>query len=292
MTAGGKSREGAVSEGVIAGLLFGTAAIFIRMTPTLDSISITFWRLIIASVALAAILKVKQVKGFPQLKHNLSRVLLLGILIGIHFALFISSVKETSILNATVLVNTSPITTMTVSVLIYGARPKKISVVGVLISFLGIAMIGVGDASAMDPGRLIGDAQAILAAVAEAFYLNLGREIRSRIGLLTIMLPVFGIAGSAVFFFSFVTGNGPQIPTAIGILLPLLGLGLLPTALGHSLYFSSLSNLKPFETATLALIEPIGATILGAMIFQEFPGLLFIMGSVIVLTGVVLVIKE
>ncbi|MDI6690280.1 MAG: EamA family transporter [Candidatus Bathyarchaeota archaeon] len=60
-----------------------------------------------------------------------------------------------------------------------------------------------------------------------------------------------------------------MLPTSIDVVLPLVGLGMLPTAAAHTLYFSSLSNLKSFETATMALLEPVGATILGVILFQE-----------------------
>jgi DME family drug/metabolite transporter len=67
----------------------------------------------------------------------------------------------------------------------------------------------------------------------------------------------------------------------------LVGLGVLPTSLAHSLYFSSLSGLKSFETATLALLEPIAATLLGITLFAEIPSALFILGAVFVLGGMV-----
>jgi DME family drug/metabolite transporter len=69
-------------------------------------------------------------------------------------------------------------------------------------------------------------------------------------------------------------------------------LGLLPTAIAHTLYFSSLSNLKSFETSTLALLEPIGATILGIAIFQEIPGPIFALGAFMILAGIVFVARK
>ena len=76
----------------------------------------------------------------------------------------------------------------------------------------------------------------------------------------------------------------PQQPN---IILLLLAFGILPTALGHTFYYSSLSNLKSFETATLALLEPIGATLLGIALFSETPTALFVLGAFLVLSGIV-----
>jgi drug/metabolite transporter (DMT)-like permease len=63
------------------------------------------------------------------------------------------------------------------------------------------------------------------------------------------------------------------------VIFALLGLGAFPTATAHTLYFLSLSNLRSFETAAMALPEPVGATALGALLFGEVPAPLFISGA-------------
>jgi drug/metabolite transporter (DMT)-like permease len=61
--------------------------------------------------------------------------------------------------------------------------------------------------------------------------------------------------------------------------------------MAHTLYFSSLSNLRSFETATMALLEPVGATVLGALLFGEVPAPLFIFGAALVLLGITFMAK-
>jgi drug/metabolite transporter (DMT)-like permease len=72
-------------------------------------------------------------------------------------------------------------------------------------------------------------------------------------------------------------------------ILPLIGLGILPTAMAHTFYFSSLSHLKSFETAAMALLEPVGATLLGLLILQQVPKPMFALGAVLVLSGIITV---
>jgi len=79
------------------------------------------------------------------------------------------------------------------------------------------------------------------------------------------------------------------LPSQWGMLLSLLGLGLIPTAIAHTLYFSSLSNLKSFETATMALLEPIGATLLGVLVFREMPAPVFLLGAIVVGGGIIFI---
>lgn len=277
-----------VIEGALAGILFGSAAVLIRFI-SLDAVSIAFWRLVIASAALLAGAKIMGYSlGFDR--KNLVPILLLGALLAIHFILFIASVKETTILNATVLVNTSPLQAVAIAALIYHAKPNPKQSLGLAMAFAGVVLIALADLSQFKQGSIIGDVLAMLAATSEAFYLNIGRRVRRQMQAIKTMLPVFAAAALFTMLFSIVIAGAPSLPAELGSIIPLLGLGLIPTALGHTLYFSSLLHLKAFETATLALIEPLGAAALGFVVFFEVPGLIFSGAAVMVLIGVAIVI--
>jgi drug/metabolite transporter (DMT)-like permease len=138
-----------------------------------------------------------------------------------------------------------------------------------------------------------GDLEALLAAVVESFYLNYGRKVRSQMAIIPIMLSIYMLTAIIVGTIGAVAiGRLPIIPEQVGIILPLLGLGILPTATAHTLYFSSLSNLKSFETATMALLEPIGATLLGIMLFHEIPAYPFVFGAALIMLGILFIVKE
>ncbi len=281
-----KDRRFALLEGITAGILFGTAAIFIRLTE-LNPLSIALWRLIIASSILAIIVLLLR-KGFNAglVWSNFKHILILGALLGTHFILFVSAVKNTTILNSTVLVNTTPIFSMIVSTFLYRIKPSKLALVGVALSFVGAGLIAYRDAERGETANLVGDLQAALAAVAEGFYLNYGREKQIRIPILPTMLFIYLAAGLVVGTTTILATTTFEAPTNLEMLIPLIGLGALPTAAAHTLYFSSLSGLKSFETATMALLEPLGATFLGIAIFMEVPTPFFVVGAVLVLMGI------
>ncbi|PMB75142.1 MAG: hypothetical protein C0193_01870 [Candidatus Bathyarchaeota archaeon] len=297
-----RTRKIALAEGITAGVFFGTAAIFIRFLYGLDVFSIVFWRLIIACAALIALIIVFKKSFYTSLvRENLRQLFLLGVFLGLHFIFFVSAVKDTTILNATVLVNTTPVFAMLISVFLFKVKPSSLAIVGLITSFVGVCVIAYSETVTINLGAnpesfsssLKGDFEAIIAALAEALYLNYGRKVRSQMNIVSLMLPIYISAALTVGIISLpVTNKTLAFPTGSEAILFLLGLGLLPTAIAHTLYFSSLSNLKSFETATLALLEPVGATVLGIAIFQEIPQQLFIFGSALVLTGIFFVIKE
>jgi drug/metabolite transporter (DMT)-like permease len=285
-----RGRKIALFEGTLAGASFGTAAVFIRLIGGVDIFSIAFWRLTIAFLVLgAAILLLRRPFKAGLLKRFSPQVLFLGVLLGTHFVLFASAVMDTTIINATVLVNTTPIWAMILSVLISGVSPTRRAVLGIIISFLGLSVIAYADASSPTFNlNLKGDLEALLAAVVEALYLSWGRATRRKVPILPLMFFIYMLSALAVLAASVVMRSGPLFSAMSWEAVPVLvGLGVLPTSLAHSLYFSSLSGLKSFETAALALLEPIAATLLGITLFAEIPSALFILGAVFVLGGMV-----
>jgi drug/metabolite transporter (DMT)-like permease len=296
----GRTRQQALAEGVTAGVFFGTAAVFVRLVQGLDSFSIVFWRLVIGCAALATALVVfSHSFQFNLVKKKLKELLSLSLFLGLHFVLFTFSVRDTTILNATVLVSTTPIFSMFVSSLVFKAKPSRFATVSLMISFLGVCLIAFGEATAAKTvgqgvsATLKGDLEAVGAAVVEAFYLNFAVRVRKQLSLLSAMSSIYAFSAIIVAVIYVPAGNvASPLPLIAQNALPLVGLGLLPTAVAHTLYFSSLSNLKSFETATLSLLEPVGATILGIAAFQEVPAPIFAFGAGLVLAGIFFIVKQ
>ncbi|MDH7564427.1 MAG: DMT family transporter [Candidatus Bathyarchaeota archaeon] len=296
-----RTRKLALAEGLAAGILFGTAAIFIKLLHGLDAYSIAFWRLLIAALAIAlALLLLKRSLYLNTVKGNLKDLTILSIFLALHFVFFASAVKDTTILNATVLVNTAPIFSMFVSSFLFKLKPSRFAIIGLAISLLGVLIIAYGETANTSANTsedfsstLKGDMEAVLAAVVEAFYLSYGRKTRNQMNILSTMFPIYLLTALFVGAIAIpVTATTPTPPSTLEMLMLLVGLGMLPTAVSHTLYFSSLSNLKSFETATLALLEPIGATVLGIAIFQEMPLPIFIAGAAMVMTGILFIVAK
>jgi len=289
-----RSRRTALTEGFIAGILFGTSSIFIRLLDVLSVSSLAFWRLTIASVVLVGTtLVLRESFKLRIAKENFRQISILGVFLGLHMALYISAVKNTTILNATVLVNTAPIFSLLVSTFHFNMKPSRLAVTGLVISFLGAGLVAYADAfDSPLKIHLIGDLEALLAAVTEALYLSFGRETRRKMPLMSQVIPIYLVSAFIIGFFCLLTRTPVTLSHEPNMILLLMGFGILPTALGHTFYYSSLSNLKSFETATLALLEPIGATLLGVALFSEIPTPVFVLGAVLVLTGIVAVASK
>lgn len=278
-------------EGIMAGLFFGTAAIFIRSLNEIDPLSISFYRLFISSGIIFILFLFYRHERRIFIQSYFPRIIILGALIGLHFLTFTLAVKMTTIINATVLVNTTPVITMVFYLLLYRKKPLFISMIGLILSMFGIITISLTELSFSFSG-LAGDLLALSAAVFWAAYLIVGKPVREKCDVLQIMPLIYFIGSITLLVISiFGTANQLVLPT-LNQFIPLIGLSLLPTAIGHTLHFSSMNSLRPYQTSILALLEPITATLLAFLIFNELPAPPFFIGALLVVTGIYMIVRH
>lgn len=239
-----KARRRALMEGVAAGILFGTAAIFVRYARGIDAFSIVFWRLAITLITLCMItIFFYKTVQLDLVRKNARKLMILSVFLGLHFVFFMVSLNETTILNATVLVNTVPFFSILVSSFVFNLRPSRLALVGLAISFTGIWLIAIGETMTSKPfagvsSSLKGDLEGITAALFLAVYLNYGKEVRNRMNILSLMAPIYASALVVVGIVGLALGSSvlslSLVPDSI---VPLIGFGLLPIAIAHIMFF-------------------------------------------------------
>ena len=70
--------------------------------------------------------------------------------------------------------------------------------------------------------------------------------------------------------------------------LAALGMAVLCTLMGHSVFTWALKYLPPAYISTTKLLDPVFSALWGLLLFREIPSLLVILGGVIVIVGVFL----
>lgn len=278
-----------IVQALLAGFFFGTASIFIRFISGLDAITIGFYRLLLASSILLLVnLLLKRKKVVVQ-DVSPWRVGILGLLLGIHFALFIYSVRITTVINATVLVNTTPVIALIIYCVRNRERPSKVATFGLLTSMTGIFIISALDIK-FSISSVMGDLLSLSAAILWAIYLVVGKPLREKSDVLSIMPIIYSIGCITLMILSLISGEF-VLPT-INQWIPLIGLSIFPTLIGHTLHFSSMKALRPYQTSIFSLLEPLTATVLAFIILNEIPTPPFILGAAIVLIGIFLVLRS
>ncbi|MEM2238034.1 MAG: DMT family transporter [Candidatus Caldarchaeum sp.] len=278
-----------VVQGAGAGFLFGTASIFVRFLYSMDAFSIAFFRVLIAGLLISSAgLIIRRRNLLQQMLRFFAVLPALGILLGLHFIFFISAIKTTAVVNATTLVNTTPAIALIVGWALGWIKPSSLNLFGLLLTIAGAVSMTAGEFS-LNPQNVLGDFYAVLGALAWALYLVVGKRVREEAEIVVVMGPIYLWTALATGVTGLLSGGLTQPRPEE--LYPLTALAILPTVLGHSLQFSSLKGLHPYEASALALLEPVVATILAAVVLSEVvePG--FYLSAAVVIAGIYLVMR-
>jgi len=271
---------------VIASFAFGSSAILVRLATQGSAISLAFLRLSIAATLM--IMLAASTRQMTKLgKRDLTIVAVSGALLSLHFLTFIFAVKETTVANATFLVNTGPIMLAVLSPLVLRERTTAREGIGVLLGTFGVILVAGKGSEAFN----VGDFSALLAAFFVACYSLAGRNLRTA-GMSTAAYTsyVYSIAALVSLLFVFGTGAQPVRPYDLQNAVAILGLALIPTGLGHSLYNYALGSVKTVTASLFPLSEPIIASVLAAFLFGEIPRPLQIAGYMFIILAVVAVV--
>ena len=276
-------------------LAISSASILIRLTPA-DPLAIAFWRLAFAT---SIVLAVGAVKGLelPRGRY-LTYSLLSGVFLAVHFLSWIPSLFLTTVAASTTLVNIHPIVMLLLSRSL-GERINRATVAGVLVATVGAILI------TFSPGGLLGDLLAVVGALSFAGYLAIGRVVRASVGTLGYVAVAYGAAA----LFSLGVGLALRVNLVNydwHTFFMFLLIASIPMMLGHTVFNYLLGRYRAVTIAASTLGEPIGATLLAALVLGESPmgdavfdifGVsvalpLQAMGIVVTLLGLFVVVRE
>lgn len=268
-------------------LATSTSAILVRYAQEdAPSLVIATGRLTIASFLLLpfAARRGDELQRLPRRGWRLA--LLSGIVLGLHFAGYISSLRYTSIAAATVLATSTPVWVGLAAPLFLGERLHRYALIGLALALAGGSTIGLGGGGA-GSNPLLGNTLALSSALTGAVYLLIGRDLRPRLSLVSYTLIVYGMAAFTLLVLTLATGQ-PILGYPAHVYLLCLLMALFPQLLGHSSYNYALAFLPVAYVSIAVISEPVGASLLGWLLFGEVPTLATACGGALIIAGVLL----
>lgn len=272
---------------IIASLFYSSASIFVRLAVDIPPVTLTFHRLLISAVFVTVpFLLFKRMK-----KLRMKDMVLLafsGGVLAIHFTFFIYAVKNTSVANATFLVETSPVFVAFIAPLVIKEKTTKIEAFSVSLALIGafIAIFGSGNTFT---STSFGDLAALGAAILMCVYTLIGRRLREYTPLLCYIAYVYSVAALVVFPIALFSGESLIVSSTLGDILAVFGLAVVSTVLGHSLYNYALKEIKAVIVNLSALLEPSIASLLAFLLFKEEPTLIQIYGYLFIVAAIALI---
>jgi drug/metabolite transporter (DMT)-like permease len=269
-------------------LAVSTASILIKLCDA-PVLIIAAYRMMLASLLLTPLACYQKTwRGWER--EDLGWFLLSGLLLSLHFAFWIASLKYTSVASSVVLVTTHPIFVGIGGWLFLKERLGRNLIFGIVLSVLGSGLIGYGDGSLSDEA-LTGDGLALLGAISASGYLLVGRRMRKGQGLLSYIFPVYSTAGLILIPFALVFQKSFWGYSSLTYLYLFL-LALVPQLIGHTTFNWALKYLPASAVAITTLGEPIGSTLLAYFILGEGLTIWKVIGGMSIFAGILIALRK
>jgi drug/metabolite transporter (DMT)-like permease len=201
------------------------------------------------------------------------------------YALLTISTSLSSILNATV-----PLFGALIAWAWLKDRPHGLRIVGLVIGFIGVAMLAWDKASFKPDASGLSSGWAVLACLLACLCYGMAASYTKRY-----------LGGLP----SLVTATGSQLGATLGLALPmywfwpqtapsnaawmaLLTVGVLCTGVAYILYFRLIENIGPARSLTVTFVVPVFAVIYGAVLLGEHISLWMLLCAAIIVCGTAL----
>lgn len=230
--------------------------------------------------------------GKPEVRKELlqisRRTLLLsclsGLFLAVHFALWFESLYHTSVSSSTTIVCTEVIWVSLGYCIFLKGRLSGNAVLAIAVAFAGSAVIAFSD-SASGGSHLYGDVLALLAAIAVAAYVLIGRVVRESATTAAYTYVVYSACAACLLALCIAQSHDLL---GCGLSACVVGflLAVFSTILGHSIFSWCLKYFTPAFVSASKLCEPVVAAGFAAILFGERPSILQLAGGGLILGSV------
>lgn len=278
--------------GCIAAISYGVNPICAKIlySDGYNSNSVLFYRFFFGTLMLAVLMAVQR-KSFAITRKEAGVLGLLGVVFAISSITYFLSFYYMSAGVAATLVFAYPVFTAILMAAFFKERLKWPSIVAILLTIGGIALLYKDDSG--HPIATLGIVLVMISALAYAVYIIIVN--RSGIVMSSIKLTFYAMLSccACLTLYALLTPTGHlqmlQSAESWGIALVL---GLVPTVISLVFMAMSIQCIGSTPTAIMGALEPVTAAVLGAIIFGELLTPRISCGIVLILFSVTLIIID
>lgn len=267
---------------LVAACVLGLAPILVRLTET-GPAAAGFWRFAFAMPLLLLL------TGRPG-GEGIGRPSRFMALAGLFFVLDLSfwhyGIVMTSVANATVLCNLTPVVVTLVGWVVFRERPRAAFVAAIALAMAGAFAMSAGADGGQGTNPRLGDLFSLSVALWYAGYFLAVKAARRTAGAMRVMLWSTGLGVPLLLAVALLLGEDLWPATPAGW-AACAAMGLMHVV-GQGGVAWSLGKLPASLTAVIILIQPVVAAGLGWLVFHETMTPVQMVGGVVVLAGVVL----
>ncbi|QMV39982.1 DMT family transporter [Cohnella cholangitidis] len=214
---------------------------------------------------------------------------LAGFFLALHFLLWMESLNYTSIASSTIILALEPVFVLIGAYFVFKDRIGKIALLGLTLALVGAFFVGSGDIS-LSGTAFKGDLLSLLGTLAVAVNMLIAKRILTRVSSYLYSLIVFAIAFACFAAYNLFVGyevvGFPPREWAI-----FMALAIVPTVFGHMIFNWLLQYVKPTTISITVFAEPVGASLLGMLLFREMVTTFQLAGGAFIILGLLLYMK-
>ncbi|PXY25027.1 EamA family transporter [Prauserella sp. PE36] len=271
-----RARAGSVSL-VVAGVLWGTGGLagsLLSERAGLHPLAVAAYRLLLGGAfAVLFLWATGRLRALPRTRAAAVRLLLAGVLLGLFQACYFAAVSLTSVSIATMTtIGSVPVFVALATAVARRRAPRLPTVLSIAGALLGLVLLRWSPDGAGEGWETI--AGLAFALVSGAGFATLTLVTRNPVeGLDPLRTTAFGCLLGGVALLPGALWFGAAVPLSADVLALAVYLGAVPTALAYAAYFRGLEHSHPVLAALSALLEPLTAAVLAAVLLDDRLGL-------------------
>jgi drug/metabolite transporter (DMT)-like permease len=271
--------------GICAG---GTAIIMIKACDE-NPLLLSSYRLLVAAISLTPFFfrdlgRFQGEYGWKQFSWSVLPALALAF----HMMTWVIGAHMTQTSNAVLIVNLTPVAVPFFVWIFFKERVNRREVLGTGLALIGLLWI-TGSTLMVSKTDFMGDLICLISMLGFAMYLALGRKNGGRISLWLYMVPLYYVAGLICLVCACFMIN-PIKPYTLNNILMMVGLGIIPTVIGHTILNYSMKHFRSQVVSVANLGQIIVGTVLGAVVLNDPPRPSFYGASVLIISGILVVL--
>ncbi len=227
-------------------------------------------------------------------RHDLPYMLGAGALVALYQVSFYASLPRIGVAIATVIALCSaPVIVALLSAIVMRERPSRKTLLALTAALLGTALLVNVRTSAQRPDVLGGALLALLAGTLYAINTLVGRKLGSVGRVHPLQTATMGFLFGALILFAIALPMGLVLTYPATGWLRLAYLGLIPTAVGYTLFFTGMRTTTATAASIATLLEPLTSTIIAVIVLHEPMSRQALIGSgLLVLAMLLLLVKR
>jgi drug/metabolite transporter (DMT)-like permease len=268
-----------------------TSVIWIKKCDV-DPVLLTALRLAIA----AAVLTPLFVRDWLRNRERMSWRLVCdsaipGLVLALHFFLWIHGARLTPAVNSTLLVNLVPIVMPFLLIWLASEKLYRKEIFATLIASLGLGVIFVSDYQ-LSREHFRGDVICLASMLFLALYLALGRRFRHHPTVWLYLVPLYYAAALASFIAVPLLAESTAVDWSRE--WPwVLALGIVPTVFGHSLLNNAMRQFRGQIVSLASMLQFVFAGVMAYLLLpNETPGWSFYPASALIVAAGVIVVRR